>query len=128
MIVSNARIFDDPVYNYTRDFPFLWEELTLTLPPTVDRAAVERIMLDVASRHTSGISEAGRTSLGQMRQAYLVQPSTTDPRVYVRLTGAALELTVRFLTEARGARDLRDAVSRDILHALDEAGISLAPA
>ena len=127
VIVSNARIFDDPVYNYTRDFPFLWEEITLSVPHTIDRAAVERIMLDVAGRHTSGISEAGRKALGRMRQAYPVQPSATDPRVYVRLTGATLELTVRFLTEAREARDLRDAVTRDILHAFDEAGISLAP-
>jgi small-conductance mechanosensitive channel len=127
VIVSNARIFDDPVYNYTRDFPFLWEEITLALPSTTDWAAVERILLDVAGRHTSGISEAGRKSLGRMRQAYLVQPSATDPRVYVRLSDAAVELTVRFLTEARGARDLRDAISRDILHAFDEAGITLAP-
>jgi small-conductance mechanosensitive channel len=127
VIVSNARIFDDPIYNYTRDFPFLWEEITLSVPHTVDRAAVERIMLDVAGRHTSGISEAGRKALGRMRQAYLVQPSATDPRVYVRLAGATLELTVRFLTEAQESRDLRDAVTRDILHAFDEAGISLAP-
>ena len=26
--VSNAKIFDEPVFNYTRDFPFIWEEMT----------------------------------------------------------------------------------------------------
>jgi small-conductance mechanosensitive channel len=26
--VSNATIFDEPVYNYTHHFPFLWEEMT----------------------------------------------------------------------------------------------------
>jgi len=24
--VTNSKIFEEPVYNYTRDFPFLWEE------------------------------------------------------------------------------------------------------
>ncbi|MDQ6621843.1 MAG: mechanosensitive ion channel family protein, partial [Pseudomonadota bacterium] len=27
--VSNARIFSDPVFNYTRDFPFIWEEMAI---------------------------------------------------------------------------------------------------
>jgi small-conductance mechanosensitive channel len=26
--VSNAKIFDEPVFNYTRDFPYIWEEIT----------------------------------------------------------------------------------------------------
>jgi small-conductance mechanosensitive channel len=29
VIVSNDKIFDQPVYNYTRDFPYIWEELSL---------------------------------------------------------------------------------------------------
>jgi small-conductance mechanosensitive channel len=29
--VSNARIFDDPVYNYTREFPFIWDELLIPI-------------------------------------------------------------------------------------------------
>ncbi len=29
--VTNGAIFSDPVYNYTRDFPYLWEELTVPI-------------------------------------------------------------------------------------------------
>ena len=36
--VTNAKIFDEPVYNYTRDFPYLWEELRLPIPYSADRA------------------------------------------------------------------------------------------
>nr|WP_246733484.1 mechanosensitive ion channel domain-containing protein [Methylobacterium sp. BTF04] len=27
--VSNAKIFSEPVFNYTRDFPFIWEEMAI---------------------------------------------------------------------------------------------------
>lgn len=27
--VTNGAIFNEPVYNYTRDFPYLWEEIVL---------------------------------------------------------------------------------------------------
>src|SRR6185312_11213017 len=27
--ISNSQVFDDPVFNYTREFPYIWEELRL---------------------------------------------------------------------------------------------------
>jgi hypothetical protein len=63
-----------------------------------------------------------------MRRRYFLQPASVDPQVYYRMTPSRLELTVRFVTEARGVRDVKDAMSREILAALDEVGISPAPA
>lgn len=51
-----------------------------------------------------------------------------QPRVYWRITDDWLELTVRFVVEEHGVRDLKDAASRDILAGLDEAGIGIASA
>jgi small-conductance mechanosensitive channel len=124
--VSNDKIFDEPVYNYTRDFPYLWEEMSLPIPYTADRTVAERILLGVARRHSAASAEVGRTAMAAMAERYAVQPSATEPHVYYRLTDNWLELTVRFLTEARGVRDVKDAMSREILDAFDAAGIGIA--
>jgi hypothetical protein len=29
--VTNDKVFDEPVFNYTRDFPFIWEEMRLPI-------------------------------------------------------------------------------------------------
>lgn len=29
--VANSKIFDEPVFNYTRDFPFIWEEIAIPI-------------------------------------------------------------------------------------------------
>jgi len=50
------------------------------------------------------------------------------PTVYYRLTDNWLELTVRFIVSDHGIRPLKDAMSRDILRALDDAGIGIASA
>jgi small-conductance mechanosensitive channel len=126
--VSNARIFDEPVYNYTRDFPYLWEEITLPISYTDDRKRAEEILLETAKRHTVEISEMSQESLDAMRQRYFVQSTSMEPKVYWRITDNCLELTVRFVVHERGIRDLKDAASRDILAALDEAGIGIASA
>jgi len=39
--VTNAVVFEEPVYNYTRDFPYLWEEIALPVSYDADRARAE---------------------------------------------------------------------------------------
>ena len=30
--VGNSQIFSEPVFNYTRDFPFIWEDMSIPVP------------------------------------------------------------------------------------------------
>ncbi len=126
--VTNDKIFDEAVYNYSRDFPYLWEEMSVPITYTTDRARVERILLEAAERYTVKISEMSQGALESMQQRYFVQPADLKPRVYYRITDNWLELSVRFVTKEHGARDLKDLMSRDILQAFDEVGIGIASA
>ena len=49
--VTNDKVFDEPVYNYTHEFPYIWEEMRLPVRYQDDRARAERILLDAARRH-----------------------------------------------------------------------------
>lgn len=126
--VSNARVFDEPVFNYTREFAYLWEEMAIPIPYTADRHRVERLLLEVAQRHTEEIQVMGDHARAELARRYHLQSTDTSPRVYYRLTDNWLELTVRFVAREHGVRDLKDAISRDLLSALGEAGIELASA
>ncbi|TFV57708.1 mechanosensitive ion channel [Geodermatophilus sp. DF01-2] len=126
--VTNDKVFDEAVFNYTRDFPYLWEELTLPVKYSDDRVRAERILLEAARRHTVVAEEMPAAALERMRQRYFVRGADLEPRVYWRLTDNWLELTVRFLTGVYGVRDVKDAMSREVLAELDAAGIGLASA
>jgi small-conductance mechanosensitive channel len=121
--VSNARIFDEPVYNYTREFPYLWEELTVPVPYEADRGRAEQIMLDAAERHGVAVAELSADVLAEMERRYFLKPTDVRPRVYYRLTDNWLELTVRFVAREHGVREQKAAMSRDVLADLDRAGI-----
>jgi small-conductance mechanosensitive channel len=124
--VSNAAIFDQPVYNYTRDFPFIWEELRLPVSYGADRARVEKILLDAANQHTVSLAELSHDALQEMQRRYFMKAPEVKPRIYYRLTDNWLEMTVRFVARERDTRELKDAMSRDILTALEQAGIAIA--
>ena len=126
--VTNDKIFDEPVYNYTRDFPYLWEEISIPITYTDNRDRAEQILLECAERHTVQIADMSKEALRAMQKRYFVKMTDLSPKVYYRITDNWLELSVRFVVEEHGVRDMKDAMSRDILGAFDKAGIGIASA
>jgi len=126
--VTNSKIFDEPVFNYTREFPYLWEELILPIAYASDRDRAEKVLLAAAERHTVPFSELSQEALQEFQRRYAVKAVDIEPKVYYRLTDNWLELTVRFVVKDHGVRKVKDAMSRDILSALEEAQIGIASA
>ncbi len=69
-----------------------------------DRVRAEQILLDVAESHTTELRTRGEAAIQSMMRSYAMAPA------------------------GHGARELKDAMSRDILGAFDEAGIGIASA
>ncbi len=124
--VTNAKIFDEPVYNYTRDFPYIWEEMHIPISYTADRKKAERILLDAAARESMPIADIAKPALESLERRFLINVMDLAPRVYVRLTDNWVELAVRFLCKDHDIRGLKDRMSREIADALDAAGIGIA--
>lgn len=126
--ITNDKIFDEPVYNYTRDFPYIWEEIRLPIRYADDWRRAEEILLEAARRHTTPVAEIGSEALDRMRRRYYVHAADLAPRVFLRLTDNWLEMAVRFIVPEHGIRDIKDAISRDVLDALEKEGMGVASA
>jgi small-conductance mechanosensitive channel len=126
--ITNDKIFDTPVYNYTRDFPYIWDELRLPITYKDDRARVEQILLDAANKHSVNPKTIPEHHLAELERRYSLRRADIKPEVYWRITDNWLEITVRFLTLDHGVRAAKDRMSRDILPALDAAHIGIASA
>ncbi len=124
--VTNGAIFNEPVYNYTRDFPYLWEEIVLPIAYDADRGRAEQILLAAAAAHAVVDDGAAQAALAHMRSRYALSDASLEPAVYWRITDNWLELSLRFLVQARGVRGVKDRISRDVLEQLDVAGIGIA--
>ena len=124
--VTNAKIFDEAVYNYTRDFDLLFEEMVLPIKFDADHGRAEAIMLEAVRRHTVQITHIGEREVKELQRRYFLKEPELEPRVYWRITDNWLEMTVRFLARDHGTRELKDAISRDILAGFNEAGIAIA--
>ncbi|MFW5775335.1 MAG: mechanosensitive ion channel family protein [Chitinivibrionales bacterium] len=126
--ITNDKVFDEPIYNYTRSFPYLWEEMHIPVGYSVDRRKAEAILLNAARKHTVRIRELSRQDLDEFRRRYFLRTPYLIPRVFMRITDNWLELSVRFIVHEHGIREVKDAMSREIVAGFEAAGIEVASA
>ncbi len=123
--VANSSIFDEPVYNYTRDFPYIWEEMRFPIQ-YADRHRAEPIILEAIERHTQDIAHLAQPELERLKQRFFIEAADIKPRSYMRITDNWIEFAVRFLCHTHKIRALKDAISREIMDGFDAAGIGIA--
>jgi small-conductance mechanosensitive channel len=126
--VSNARIFDEAVFNYTREFPFIWEEMHLPIAYRDDPHQAEQILLAAAKKHAVDPDRLDPKMIARVERDYRVRREDFAPAAYWRLTDNWLEITVRFIAHDHGVRRMKDEMSREVLAGLDAAGIGIASA
>jgi len=126
--VTNDKVFDEPVYNYTKDFPYIWDEINLPVRYQDDRGKAEQILLEAARRHAVTRERIGEDEVERLDQDFGLDIGQVDPHTFWRITDNWLEVTVRFLAPDHGIRQIKDRMSRDILAALDDAKIGIASA
>jgi small-conductance mechanosensitive channel len=126
--VTNDKVFDEPVYNYTREFPFIWEEMTIPIPYRADRARAEEILTECVAAHVAPIDAQSQPVRDALEHRYFLSVDDLTPRVYYRLTDNWLELSVRFIVGDHGTREVKDAIARAVLQRFDEAKIEVASA
>ncbi len=124
--VTNDKIFDTPVYNYTRDFPFVWEEMHIPISYQDDRHRAEQILLETAQQHTIHLEQMSEEALAEMERRYFMHRADIKPHVYLRITDNWVELALRFIAPQYDIRALKDKMSRQILSDLEKAGIGIA--
>jgi len=124
--VTNDKVFDEPVYNYTREFPFIWEELTVPVPYRSDHHRAEQILLACVAEHVAPLDRESREVQHALERRYFIDLDDLTPRVFYRMTDNWIELSVRFVARDHGARELKDAITRAVLQKFEDAKLEVA--
>jgi len=123
--VTNDQIFSNPVYNYTRDFPFIWDQMTIAVEYGADYQQAEQIILDAARHHVERFVKPGEQDFATLQDRFDVYPSDLVPTTYYHLTPDWLQLTVRFVAPPHGIALIKDGMARDILAAFTAHNIGI---
>ena len=115
VLVPNQRVFTEPVFNYTKGFPFIWDELTITLTFESDWRRARELMRERANEGAAKIEPVVRPMLNQVAQRYELRFGQLTPIVYTRIADSGVELTLRHLVQVRQRRGTAAALAEAVL-------------
>lgn len=104
LLIPNSMIFGTPISNYTQHLSCIWDEVTLPITYGSDMEATIRILTDVGRSYTKEFLETAQKELEAMQRRFLVPQVEFQPTVFVKVTTNWLELTMRYVVEAKKRR------------------------
>ena len=105
--LPNSQIFGTPVYNYTQNFSYIWDQIDLPITYASNVDAATRIMSDAGTEYTKEFLQRAEHDLEQMAHNYLVPSFELKPHVYVTFDSNYVTLTMRYIVDPhqrRGAK------------------------
>jgi len=117
--LANSFVFKEPVFNYSADFPFLWDELTVPIRHGSDRARAQRLLEEVAEAVTGEYAKTVQKTWDAMTRNYVIENARVDPFVTMTMDENWMTYTVRYVTEFKRRRITKDALFRRILDRID---------
>jgi small-conductance mechanosensitive channel len=120
--IGNSSIFKEPVFNYSSDFPFLWDEITVPIRFGSDyeaaRASFLQVLKDLTGEHASRLEGDWR----KMTDKYLIENAKLQPMVALKITDNWVEFVLRYVVDYKKRRSTKDRISSRILEVIESSG------
>ena len=104
VLVANSFVFKEPVFNYSGDFPFLWDEVKIPIQFGSDYEEAKRIIENAAKMVTSDVGEKSRAKWKSLQNKYRLEDATTEPMVSLVATDNWVEFTLRYVVNYKKRR------------------------
>lgn len=115
--VPNSWTFERSVYNYSRGFSFIWNELAFTVTFGSDWRAAREILLGLADESAAIVAQQAAKEIREMSREFLIHFGVLTPFVYVQVVENGVRLTLRYLCEVRKRRGTEHAFTVSVLDA-----------
>lgn len=113
--IANSFVFKEPVFNYSGDFPFLWDEIIVPVKYGGDHRLARKILNDVANEVVGEYAKKAMESWNEMVKKYLLEDAGVEPIVTLVTNDNWMEFTVRYVVSFKKRRGTKDALFTRIL-------------
>jgi small-conductance mechanosensitive channel len=128
--VANSFVFKEPVFNYSGDFPFVWDEIVVPIKYGSDYDSARGILETVAQSIVGEYAATARIRWQELVRSFRIEDARVEPAVTMIANDNWVEFTLRYVVDLRARRMTKDALFKNILRGIDatEGKVALASA
>ena len=118
--LSNAFVFKGPIYNYSMDFPFIWDEFNLPIRYGSDIELAKDIIIKVA---TDTLSEYVVNSIAKWKdvvERYYIEDAKVEPTLAITMTDNWIQFNLRYIVDYKKRRVTKHILSELISKRFEE--------
>ncbi|MBL7472361.1 mechanosensitive ion channel family protein [Robertkochia sediminum] len=106
--LSNAFVFKGPVYNYSRDFPFIWDEFDLPVRYGSDIELAKEIIIGVATDQLAGYARGSVEQWKHIVDKYYIEDAQVEPTLALTMTDNWIRFNLRYIVDYKKRRSTKD--------------------
>ena len=119
VFIANSFVFKEPVYNYSIDFPFLWDEIKIPVKFGSDYELAKSILIETGREIAGDVSDQSIEDWRGLQRKYRLKEARTDPMVSLVATDNWVEYTLRYIVNYKKRRTTRNDLFIRILKRID---------
>ncbi|NJB72188.1 small-conductance mechanosensitive channel [Saonia flava] len=112
--LSNAFVFRGPIYNYSQDFPFIWDEFDLPIRYGSDVELAKTLFINVA---TEVLNEYTTDSLAKWKDVvgkYYIEDAVVAPTLAISMTDNWISFNLRYIVDYKKRRMTKHVLNEKI--------------
>jgi small-conductance mechanosensitive channel len=102
--LSNAFVFKGPVYNYSKDFPFIWDEFNLPIRYGSDIDLAKSIIIKAATTTLAEYTKASKDQWKEVVNKYYIEDAMVEPTLATTLTDNWIKFNLRYIVDYKKRR------------------------
>ena len=105
--LSNAFVFKGPIYNYSQDFPFIWDTFNLPFRYGSDMELAKSIVIKIASDILSEYTSNSKAQWKRVVNKYYIEDAVVEPSLAITLTDNWIQFNLRYIVDYKKRRSTR---------------------
>ena len=118
--VANSFVFKEPVFNYSGDFHFLWDEIVMPVKFGCDYKLAKEIFTRVADEVAGDYARQAKNEWQVMVNKYMIEDAMVEPMITIQVTDNWMEFTIRYIVNYRKRRSTKDVLFTRIIEEIDK--------
>ena len=119
VLVANSFVFKEPVFNYSGDFPFLWDEIKIPIQYGSNYDKAKAILLEIGEDITGVLTQHSKEKWNELQNKYRLENAQTEPMVSLVANDNWVEFTLRYVVDFKQRRSTKNELFTRILKAIE---------
>jgi len=119
-MIPNSNVLTNNVNNFTKDHNFIWDEISLPITYDSDWKKASDIILEIVKKQTENIAVKADKEITKLGEKYYLPKKPVDPVIFLTLTDNWINLNIRYVTDTKERRAIRDTLSKLILSEIEK--------